>query len=136
MRNTKIAFSKNTLGFAIPTNPNAFKRLYFYLRSDRDSNSGYAFDVYTLSRRASSATRASLLEFCGCKDSAFRKSRQINARKIRFLKKCDGSRNGRASIFPQKCHTRQTTASGENRNAVLPFFREKNVTLERQNFYE
>ena len=30
-------------------------------RSDRDSNSGYAFDVYTLSRRASSATRASLL---------------------------------------------------------------------------
>ncbi len=31
-------------------------------RSDRDSNSGYAFDVYTLSRRASSATRASLHE--------------------------------------------------------------------------
>ena len=30
------------------------------LRSDRDSNSGYAFGVYTLSRRASSATRASL----------------------------------------------------------------------------
>ncbi len=29
-------------------------------RSDRDSNSGYAFGVYTLSRRASSATRASL----------------------------------------------------------------------------
>ena len=29
-------------------------------RSDRDSNSGNAFDVYTLSRRASSATRASL----------------------------------------------------------------------------
>ena len=31
------------------------------LRSDRDSNSGYAFGVYTLSRRASSATRAPLL---------------------------------------------------------------------------
>ncbi len=31
------------------------------LRSDRDSNSGYPFGVYTLSRRASSATRASLL---------------------------------------------------------------------------
>ena len=31
------------------------------LRSDRDSNSGAAFDDYTLSRRASSATRASLL---------------------------------------------------------------------------
>ena len=30
-------------------------------RRDRDSNPGYAFDVYTLSRRASSATRASLL---------------------------------------------------------------------------
>ena len=30
-------------------------------RRDRDSNPGNAFDVYTLSRRASSATRASLL---------------------------------------------------------------------------
>ena len=30
------------------------------LRRDGDSNPGYAFDVYTLSRRASSATRASL----------------------------------------------------------------------------
>ena len=29
-------------------------------RRDGDSNPGYAFDVYTLSRRASSATRASL----------------------------------------------------------------------------
>ena len=29
-------------------------------RSDRDSNSGYPFGVYTLSRRASSATRAPL----------------------------------------------------------------------------
>ena len=36
-------------------------------RSDRDSNSGYAFGVYTLSRRASSATRASLLRFCVAK---------------------------------------------------------------------
>ena len=32
-------------------------------RSDRDSNSGYPFGVYTLSRRASSATRAPLLCF-------------------------------------------------------------------------
>ena len=32
-----------------------------FKRSDRDSNSGYPFGVYTLSRRASSATRASLL---------------------------------------------------------------------------
>ena len=30
------------------------------MRRDGDSNPGYAFDVYTLSRRASSATRASL----------------------------------------------------------------------------
>ena len=136
MRNAKIVFSKNTLGFAISTNPNAFKRLYFYLRSDRDSNSGYAFDVYTLSRRASSATRASLLEFCGCKDSAFRKSRQINARKIRFLKNATARATSEQISFTKMPHTRQTTASGENRNAVLPFFREKNVTLERQNFYE
>ena len=35
------------------------------LRRDGDSNPGYAFDVYTLSRRASSATRASLLSFDG-----------------------------------------------------------------------
>ena len=37
---------------------------YLFLREKRrdgDSNPGYAFDVYTLSRRASSATRASLL---------------------------------------------------------------------------
>ena len=33
----------------------------FHARRDGDSNPGYAFDVYTLSRRASSATRASLL---------------------------------------------------------------------------
>ena len=32
----------------------------FTLRSDRDSNSGNGFAVYTLSRRASSATRAPL----------------------------------------------------------------------------
>ena len=40
------------------------------LRKDRDSNPGNAFDVYTLSRRASSTTRASFL-ICECKDSAF-----------------------------------------------------------------
>ena len=34
-----------------------------FKRSDRDSNSGYPFGVYTLSRRASSATRAPLLSF-------------------------------------------------------------------------
>ncbi len=33
----------------------------FSLRREGDSNPRYAFDVYTLSRRASSATRASLL---------------------------------------------------------------------------
>ena len=38
-------------------------------RSDRDSNSGYPFGVYTLSRRASSATRAPLLWVLQCKDS-------------------------------------------------------------------
>ena len=37
------------------------KGLRPFLRNDRDSNSGNAFDVYTLSRRASSATRASFL---------------------------------------------------------------------------
>ena len=48
-------------------------------RSDRDSNSGTACDGYTLSRRASSATRAPLLIFTQnnlsskkrCKDNAF-----------------------------------------------------------------
>ena len=126
MRNTKIASSKNTLGFAISTNPNAFKRLYFYLRSDRDSNSGYAFDVYTLSRRASSATRASLLEFCGCKDSAFRKSRQINARKIRFLKKCDGSRNERANIFHKDAaHPTNNRLRRESKRCFAVFSRKK-----------
>ncbi len=34
--------------------------LNYTKRRDGDSNPGYAFDVYTLSRRASSATRASL----------------------------------------------------------------------------
>ena len=33
-------------------------------RSEGDSNSRYAFGVYTLSRRASSATRASLQNVC------------------------------------------------------------------------
>ena len=36
---------------------------FVLLRRDGDSNPGYAFDVYTLSRRASSATRASLQLF-------------------------------------------------------------------------
>ena len=40
-------------------------------RSEGDSNSRTAFDGYTLSRRASSATRASLLVVCECKDSVF-----------------------------------------------------------------
>ena len=42
----------------------------FLWRKDRDSNPGNAFDVYTLSRRASSTTRASF-RICECKDSAF-----------------------------------------------------------------
>ena len=37
------------------------------MRSDRDSNSGSAFDAYTLSRRTSSATRASLHGFADTK---------------------------------------------------------------------
>ena len=40
-------------------------------RSDRDSNSGIGFADYTLSRRASSATRASLLADLSCKGSDF-----------------------------------------------------------------
>ena len=48
-------------------------------RSERDSNSRYAFGVYTLSRRASSATRASLLVF------AFAKIVQIERRKKSLL---------------------------------------------------
>ena len=48
-------------------------------RRDRDSNPGYPLGVYTLSRRASSATRASLLikrkmtwlHFSDCKFSTF-----------------------------------------------------------------
>ena len=35
--------------------------LTFYLRRERDSNPRYAFDVYTLSRRAPSTTRTPLL---------------------------------------------------------------------------
>ena len=50
-----------------------------FLRSERDSNSRYAFGVYTLSRRASSATRASLLVF------AFAKIVQIERRKKGLL---------------------------------------------------
>ena len=38
-------------------------KLACWLRSEGDSNPRYAFDVYTLSRRASSATRASFLAF-------------------------------------------------------------------------
>ncbi len=40
------------------------------LRKDRDSNPGNAFDVYTLSRRASSTARASFL-FSVCKSTLF-----------------------------------------------------------------
>ena len=47
--------------------------MLFFVRSDRDSNSGTACDGYTLSRRASSATRASLHRFCEmrCKGNDF-----------------------------------------------------------------
>ncbi len=50
------------------------------LRKDRDSNPGYAFDVYTLSRRASSATRASFLDkylYSGCKVKQFLSYKRI-----------------------------------------------------------
>ena len=40
--------------------PKLVRQPLFILRSDRDSNSGNGFAVYTLSRRASSATRAPL----------------------------------------------------------------------------
>ena len=58
-----------------------FAPFYWILlgRSERDSNSRYAFGVYTLSRRASSATRASLLVF------AFAKIVQIERRKKSLL---------------------------------------------------
>ena len=50
-------------------------------RSERDSNSRYAFGVYTLSRRASSATRASLLVF------AFAKIVQIERKTVQTERK-------------------------------------------------
>ena len=50
-----------------------------FWRSEGDSNSRIAFDDYTLSRRASSATRASLLVF------AFAKIVQIERRKKSLL---------------------------------------------------
>ena len=52
-----------------------------FLRSERDSNSRYAFGVYTLSRRASSATRASLLVF------AFAKIVQIERKTVQTERK-------------------------------------------------
>ena len=42
-----------------------------FSRRDRDSNPGTALDGYTLSRRASSATRASLLGVVGYGQSTF-----------------------------------------------------------------
>ncbi len=53
---------------------------FLLLRKDRDSNPGYAFDVYTLSRRASSATRASFLNkylYSGCKVKQFLSYKRI-----------------------------------------------------------
>ena len=55
--NKKSANSLKVSGFLHKKNANVVR----ISRRDRDSNPGYAFDVYTLSRRASSATRASLL---------------------------------------------------------------------------
>lgn len=42
-------------------------QIIFYLRKEGDSNPRNAFDVYTLSRRASSTTRASFLWILECK---------------------------------------------------------------------
>ena len=39
------------------------RKTYGFKRKEGDSNPRYAFDVYTLSRRASSATRAPFLYF-------------------------------------------------------------------------
>ena len=47
-------------------------RLRGVLRKEGDSNPRYAFDVYTLSRRASSATRAPFLTNSGAKVLFFR----------------------------------------------------------------
>ena len=65
-------------------------------RSEGDSNPRYAFDVYTLSRRASSATRASLLGCIfqyGCKDTIIDGNNQKNCRlffKTSVLNKFNG----------------------------------------------
>ena len=40
---------------------------FFFLRREQDSNLRTGFAGYTLSRRASSTTRAPLLDNCGCK---------------------------------------------------------------------
>ena len=64
---------------------------YLILRRERDSNSRYPFGVHTLSRRASSATRASLQGLCpknrDCKDTNF----------FRLCKKRLGNRKNRLS---------------------------------------
>ena len=58
------------------------------LRRDGDSNPGYAFDVYTLSRRASSATRASLLENCECKIIVFPRNKGQPSNLFCFFQYC------------------------------------------------
>ena len=52
------------------------KLILITMRRDRDSNPGYPFGVYTLSRRASSTTRAPLL-FSECKNRTNFQNQQI-----------------------------------------------------------
>ena len=80
---TKTSFRRSVIKKA----PQLKLRCHSFLRRERDSNSRYPFGVHTLSRRASSATRASLRRsvrlngtakidiFCG---DASRRHRKIN----------------------------------------------------------
>ena len=49
----------------------SFESFSLVSRREQDSNLRTGFAGYTLSRRASSTTRAPLLAFCGCKGSIF-----------------------------------------------------------------
>ena len=72
----------------IPKQPGACALGCCWLRRERDSNSRYPFGVHTLSRRASSATRASLQYV----------SREIGTAKVIIF---SGSASAGGSIFPR-----------------------------------
>ena len=87
----------------IPKQPGACALGCCWLRRERDSNSRYPFGVLTLSRRASSATRASLQYV----------SREIGTAKVIIF---SGSASAGGSIFP-----RGTIKSGYGRcNRGIP----------------